>query len=766
MATQDLSKIPARTADFEEMWGFLRYGVNVVMTALEEGQPTNYRVFYTNMHTTVYNYCTSSNMPRTLWHSRTGANLVGFDLYNKLSQYFVAYFHPITQQAATLRDEELVRFYIARWEYYTPRAKYLDSVFGYLNRDWVQRERNEGRKQVYPFYTLALVQWKNEFFMHVQGPQKKLTNAVLHLVERQRNGEFINQDLIKMVVYSFVSLGIDENDVSKECLDVYKEHFEEPFIQATELYYKKESADFLAMNSVSDYLKKAEERLCEEELRVELYLHPSTHQELVSKCEDIINCERSESMRQLFQEYLDCNQDEGLQRIYTLLSHVPKSLDSLRGPFQAHVKNAGLSAIQHLVSQGDGGTTNADAIDPTAYVDALLAVHKRILDVVTRSFKNDAGFVTSLDQGCREFINKNGVTSSSSRGRSAELIAKYVDGLLRRNHRTAEDDDMEGALNRVVDLFTYLEDKDIFQQCYTTELSKRLIHALSVSDEVEAFMISKLKKACGFEYTSKLQRMLNDVSISKALTDSFKERTEQDHGNMDINFSVIVLGANFWPLNSPTHDYIIPQEIIPTYDRFLEYYQLKHSGRKLTWLWNYSKNELRTNYLSQKYILMTRSYQMAILLQYNQNDTLSLDELVSATSIPKHVLTHVVALLTEAKVLVSSEGEQYDLNLSFQSEKIRINLNQVIKDDRKASDQMVLKAVNEDRQFQIQSTIWRIMKQRKTMKNQALIQEVISRLSPGFIPRIPEIKKAIEASIERDYIERAKGSKDTFVNIP
>lgn len=33
------------------------------------------------------------------------------------------------------------------------------------------------------------------------------------------------------------------------------------------------------------------------------------------------------------------------------------------------------------------------------------------------------------------------------------------------------------------------------------------------------------------------------------------------------------------------------------------------------------------------------------------------------------------------------------------------------------------------------------MKARKTMKNQALIQEVITQLSPKFAPKIPDIKK-------------------------
>ena len=56
-------------------------------------------------------------------------------------------------------------------------------------------------------------------------------------------------------------------------------------------------------------------------------------------------------------------------------------------------------------------------------------------------------------------------------------------------------------------LFKYLEDKDVFRTFYTTKLSKRLIHDVSASDESEASMVSKLKEACGFEYTSKLQQI-------------------------------------------------------------------------------------------------------------------------------------------------------------------------------------------------------------------------------------------------------------------
>jgi hypothetical protein len=69
---------------------------------------------------------------------------------------------------------------------------------------------------------LALVQWKSNFFLHVQSKHQKLAGAILRLIELQRNGDTIDQGLVKKVVDSFVSLGLDETDTNKACLDVYK----------------------------------------------------------------------------------------------------------------------------------------------------------------------------------------------------------------------------------------------------------------------------------------------------------------------------------------------------------------------------------------------------------------------------------------------------------------------------------------------------------------------------------------------------------------
>lgn len=53
-----------------------------------------------------------------------------------------------------------------------------------------------------------------------------------------------------------------------------------------------------------------------------------------------------------------------------------------------------------------------------------------------------------------------------------------------------------------------------------------------------------------------------------------------------------------------------------------------------------------------------------------------------------------------------------------------------------------------------QACIVRIMKSSKRLKHSDLLQEVIKQLAPRFAPTPSDIKKRIEALIERDYLDR------------
>ncbi|TIB37625.1 hypothetical protein E3P86_02110 [Wallemia ichthyophaga] len=696
-----------------------------------------------------------------------GANLMGSDLYSNLIKYLTSHLKQVKELSDPLYDLQLLQFYAAEWDRFTTAASYVDRLFSYLNKHWVKREKDEGRKNVYNVYTLALVQWRSCFFLPIQDQHSKLISALLKQIEKQRNGETVETTLIKKVIESLVSLGLDEVDSSKQNLDIYQDHFESPFIQSTLLYYKSLSDAFVAANSVTDYLKMSQDRLAEEEARVDVYLHASSRKSLIGACEKALVSDHIDIIKHEFVHLLEFDKEDDLYRIYTLLARVD-ALDFLRKKFEDHVKRTGLAAIEKVYGnaeaskQGPKKESDKGDLDPKAYVDALLDVHTKCSLTVKNAFKAESGFSAALDKACREVVNRNAATGTSTT-KSPELIAKHSDSLLKKGNKQTEEAELEDALNQVMTLFKYIEDKDVFQKFYTKMLAKRLVSGLSASDDGESSMIGKLKDACGFEYTNKLQRMFTDISISKELTNSFNERMTQTHdaSELAVDFVVKVLATNFWPMNPPNTQFNMPAELQPTYERFNKYYNSQHSGRKLTWLYNTSKNELKTTHLSQPYIFLCSTFQLAILVQYNEHDSLRYDELKAATNLNDNLLKQTLATLVKSKVLLQDE-DTYDLNFNFKSKKIRVQLNQPIKADVKQESSDVLKTVDEDRKFEIQAAVVRIMKARKTLKYQNLIQEVISIVQSRFSPKVSDIKKVRRGVITSSGISKLDETSSTM----
>ncbi|KAF7343139.1 Ubiquitin-protein ligase [Mycena venus] len=770
----------SKTADLDVVWPFLCAGVEHVMV-LGDTLPF---ALYTSLYQTMYNYifytrrCEGGRRkPGRLQYFLTRCyarepesndNLVPYLSFVNMT--LMTYL----QKAQTVEDDSLLRYYADEWDRCTTGANYLDQLFRHLNRYSGKGERAVGKYSAYQVSTLVLESWLQHVLRPLRPP---ITSIILRMVIAQRGGSQIDEALVKKVVGSFFYLGPCYPDLNQECLEAYGREFEAAFLAVAEVHYSQEPAAILdadrgsmSLRDISDYLTNAERRVREEGERVMRYLGLMMPKELVSRCENVVLRAYAPLMRDVFQILLDLEAHDDLRRIYALLARLPKGLDPLRRQFATHVKAAALGAIDALAGLA-GSKANVvrymkeREILPDAHVDALLMLHQKYEAMVARSFKGDVDFTAALHQACRQLIEQTVATGTHSAPLS-ELLANYADALLRRSNEIMRQVDLESALNRMMVLFRFVEDKDVFLTFYTTKLSRRLIYGVGVSHEVEASVIGKLQQACGVQYTRVLQRMLTDISLSLAVTDSFMEHMAHVNNSTKIVFSMKVLGMNLWPLVPPPHDLLLPPELLPMFRCFTGYYKSQHAGRRLTWLHSYSTNELCTNYTNRRCILVTSTYQAVVVLQYNCNDTLSLQELQDATRLSREALSQVVALLVKARVLVDNGNDQYGLNPGFSPKRARLNLGLPIKAEAGPKGNDLLKSVDEHRHHIIQATIVRILKVSRMMESDALISQVIAQASEHFTPETPDIKKAMATLLEREYIERVDGSRNMFAYVP
>ncbi|XP_078089126.1 cullin-2 isoform X3 [Mustelus asterias] len=666
-------------------------------------------------------------------------------------------------------EEKILTMYHKYWEEYSKGADYMDCLYRYLNTQFIKKNKLTEADLQYGYGgvdiieplmeigELALDMWKK---LMIEPLQTILIRMLLREIKNDRCGENPNQKVIHGVINSFVHV---EQYKKKFPLKFYQDLFEGSFLTETGEYYKQEASNLLQESNCSQYMEKVLARLKDEEVRCRKYLHPSSYAKVIHECQQRMVADHLQFLHGECQNIIKQERREGekydMANIYTLLRAVSNGLPHMIQELQNHIHDEGLRSISNLSQENM----------PTQFVESVLEVHSKFLQLISSVLNGDQHFMSALDKALTSVVNYREPKSSC---KAPELLAKYCDNLLKKSAKGMTENEVEDKLTSFITVFKYIDDKDVFQKFYARMLAKRLIHGLSMSMDSEEAMINKLKQACGYEFTSKLHRMYTDMNVSADLNNKFTATflKQQDTViDLGISFQIYVLQAGAWPLTqAPSSTFAIPQELEKSVQMFELFYNQHFSGRKLTWLHYLCTGEVKMNYLSKPYVAMVTTYQMAVLLAFNNSEIVTYKELQDSTQMNEKELTKTIKSLLDVKMINHDSNKAnvdldsvFSLNMGFSSKRTKFKITTSMQKDTPQMEQ-TRSAVDEDRKMYLQAAIVRIMKARKVLRHNALIQEVISQSRARFNPSISMIKKCIEVLIDKQYIERSQTSADEY----
>lgn len=727
---------------FEEGWNEIRTNaIDRLEDILDNGlRETKGNMFgnkdYIKVYTLCYDMCTQRSPYN---HSRELYQRHGETIEHYLTQNVLPSIRSKVPQGGTILLNEL-QF---RWSNHQVMNKWMTKFFNYLDRFYVKHHSLPTLNQA------GLKQFKERIYEEIK---RDGTRAIIGLIDQEREGSMVDKTLIKKIVELYENIGMGN-------LDSYTNDLETPLLDATREYYAKKREEWIVADSTPEYMVKAEKVLIEEKNRVHDYLNPASEgkllrvveEEILEKVEMILLEKEGSGCRVL----LANDKSEDLQRMFRLYSRLENGLQPIASIVENFICDMGNEIVQQRQSRLDSG--EKDNNDDPAFVKALLSLHDKYLGVIKTDFSGHSIFQKALKDAFVEFVNKN-VGSYTN----AEFMSTYCDRILKSGGEKLSESEVDENLEKVVQLFSYLTEKDLFADIYRNQLAKRLLNGRSASNDAEKVMISKLKMQCGTHFTSKMEGMLSDLAVGADQKGEFDEQMKQH--DCKIDFSVQVLTTGFWPTyKSPS--ITIPDEMSQCMNVFKTWHDKRHQQRKLNWVFSLGNATIRATFGKKTYDLTVTTLQAIALNAMNDGKTKTYEELKEELNLEDNVLKPLMHSLCCGKykvVLKSPASNKINSSDSFQANsKFTSNMRKIRIPMASLDPSHNAKKVEEDRNHAIEASIVRTMKARKTLKHQQLQAEVLSQLA-FFKPNPRVIKKRIESLIDREYLERSAEDSQVY----
>ncbi|KAJ8502376.1 hypothetical protein ONZ45_g11822 [Pleurotus djamor] len=624
------------------------------------------------------------------------------------------------------------------------------------------------------------------FVKHVLQPpnpiQTHVVDAILNQIRLEREGYSINRSAMKECVDVFLTL-----DTVDQSGSIYERDLKPRILSESQAFYKAEGSHLLHTCDAPEFLRRVELRFTSEEERTHHYLSPQTHPPLLQILKDDLLTPHLTALISKtgsgLDNMLDTEKLDDLGRLYRLFIMVPSGLPCMKRALRESVIQRGkeVNRVSFDVSVApdqdqDEPTPSAKGkgkARPTPASQTLNMALKWVQDVLDlkdifdkvwiQSFQRDRDLESALNEAFSTFVNQH--------ERCSEFISLFIDNYLANGFKGKTDSEIDLILEKTITVFRFVSEKDVFERYYKSHLAKRLLSGRSVSDDAERGMLGKLKVECGYQFTHKLEGMFHDMKISDDTMAAY--RTYLDNVDPpDIPISVTVMTSSVWPMSYTAITCNLPPRLLESCNSFEKFYLGRHSGRRLTWQPSLGNADVKVAFKSRTHELNVSTISLVILLLFEDlpaSNFLTYQEIQETTGLPDTELQRHLQTLACAKFKILkkhppsrdvSKDDAFSFNEDFTANLQKIKIKTIAAKVESVEERKETQTHLEDeRKYQMEACIVRIMKDRKHMTHNDLVHEVTKQLVGRFVPSPLNIKKRIEGLIEKEYLERCDDRK-------
>ena len=640
------------------------------------------------------------------------------------------------------------------WKVFKNNQKIIAMIFSLHDRYKRTEYLNENI-----YYRVSITHRSHTIFKNVLTKNKllyKMSDCILSKIEDMRNNptniRLMQSDVISairmFIEINIINDGIDDDLINNSsCKNIpllqYKKHVEDPYVKSISVRYRS-IIDAMHNLSCSEYHSRIAEYVDIEHRFINIFFTKSLKIYLRNNVYEILVHDGIKHLSNNNFDVLVQSNENCLGNIYSLYNESDKQ------DINELITKNFITELNKII---DMKTKEIKLMINGKYIDKIVEVKDKYDEMGKKHFEKNNLLNNLLNKSLITFINNIDDISY--------ILAQYSNIII--NNKQGK------GFDNVVAIFSCLENKDYYENYYITKLESRLISRFN--KELEYKLLRRLKLVGDFSWCKRIEKMICDVVQSTDLNTEYKRYNKKDR----VNEFIICTGGTWAKIKQC--DYI-SKLVRNDIDNITQFYMSKFNNRKIMWNLSVSLFTVKISFGEIKRLVDINYNQLIILELFNTKQTINVGDIMNRINCGIFDIKSDLLALVRPKIgLLQKKPNSIKL---LKTDKLRLNKNFPKNNPSYRVKIPVLKVkcdltreisenahvVRKQRNTIIDSGLTRIMKSRKTIKNNELISLLYSAVCNRFIPDMRHVKKRISHLIDIDIIVRSPNDRTVFTYIP